>query len=71
MKLDAYEKELLKLDDAGQISFQSPDLKEKEALIAAARETLQKINESISVCPVAIFSLLSEKPIALACLIKP
>jgi len=42
MKLDTYEKELLKLDDAGQISFQSPDLKEKEALIAAARETLQK-----------------------------
>ena len=42
MKLDAYEKELLKLDDAGQISVQSPDPKEKEALITAARETLQK-----------------------------
>ena len=42
MKLDTYEKELLKLDDAGQISVQSPDPKEKEALIAAARETLQK-----------------------------
>ena len=42
MKLDAYEKELLQLDDDGQISVQSPDPKEKEALIAAARETLQK-----------------------------
>ena len=42
MKLDAYEKQLLKLDDAGQISFQSPDPKEKEDLVAAARETLQK-----------------------------
>ena len=42
MKLDAYEKELLKLDDDGQISVQSPDPKEKEALIAAARATLQK-----------------------------
>ena len=40
MKLDAYEKELLQLDDDGQISVQSPDPKEKEALIAAARETL-------------------------------
>ena len=42
MKLDAYEKELLQLDDDGQISVQSPDPKEKEALITAARETLQK-----------------------------
>ena len=42
MKLDTYEKELLKLDDAGQISVQSPDPKEKEALVIAARETLQK-----------------------------
>ena len=42
MKLDAYEKELLQLDDDGQISVQSPDPKEKEALIVAARETLQK-----------------------------
>jgi predicted DNA binding CopG/RHH family protein len=42
MKLDAYEKELLQLDDDGQISVQSLDPKEKEALIAAARETLQK-----------------------------
>ena len=42
MKLDTYEKELLQLDDDGQISFKSPDLKEKEALIAGARETLQK-----------------------------
>tara|TARA_B100001093_G_scaffold479559_1_gene508643 strand:+ start:1079 stop:1387 length:309 start_codon:yes stop_codon:yes gene_type:complete len=42
MKLDAYEKELLKLDDDGQILPLSPDLKEKDALIAAARETLQK-----------------------------
>ena len=30
MKLDSYEKELLKLDDAGQISAQSPDPKEKK-----------------------------------------
>ena len=71
MKLDAYEKELLQLDDDGQISVQSPDPKEKEALIAAARETLQKINESISVCPVAISSPLSEKRIVLACLTRP
>ena len=42
MKLDAYEKELLQLDDDGQISVQSPDPREKEALITAARETLQK-----------------------------
>jgi len=42
MKLDAYEKELLKFDDDGQISVQSPDPKEKENLIVAARETLQK-----------------------------
>jgi len=42
MKLDAYEKELLKFDDDGQISVQSPDPKEKKALIAVARETLQK-----------------------------
>lgn len=42
MKLDTYEKELLQFDDDGQISVQSPDPKEKEALIAAARETLQK-----------------------------
>lgn len=42
MKLDAYEKELLQLDDDGQISVQSPDSIEKETLIAAARETLQK-----------------------------
>jgi len=42
MKLDAYEKELLKFDDDGQISVQSPDPKEKENLIVAARETFQK-----------------------------
>ena len=42
MKLDTYEKELLQFDDDGQISVQSLDPKEKEALIAAARETLQK-----------------------------
>ena len=42
MKLDAYEKELLKFDDDGQISVQSSNPKEKEALIVAARETFQK-----------------------------
>ena len=42
MKLDAYEKDLLQLDDDGPISVQSSDPNEKEALIAAARETLQK-----------------------------
>ena len=42
MKFDAYEKELLKFDDDGQISVQSPDPKEKENLIVAARETFQK-----------------------------
>ncbi len=42
MKFDAYEKELLQLGDDGQISVQSSNPKEKEALIAVARETLQK-----------------------------
>jgi predicted DNA binding CopG/RHH family protein len=42
MKLDAYEKELLELDEAGKIQFTKADPKEKSALMAAARETLQK-----------------------------
>ena len=42
MKLDAYEKELLELDEAGEIQFTKVDSKEKSALMAAARETLQK-----------------------------
>ena len=42
MKLDAYEKELLELDEAGKIQFTKVDPKEKSALMAAARETLQK-----------------------------
>ena len=42
MKLEAYEKELLELDEAGKIEFTKVDPKEKSALMAAARETLQK-----------------------------
>ena len=42
MKLDAYEKELLELDEAGKIQFTKVGSKEKSALMAAARETLQK-----------------------------
>ena len=42
MKLDAYEKELLKLDETEKISLGQNDSIEKETLIAAARETLQK-----------------------------
>jgi predicted DNA binding CopG/RHH family protein len=42
MKLEAYEKELLELDEAGKIQFTKVDTKEKSALMAAARETLQK-----------------------------
>ena len=42
MKLDAYEKELLELDEAEKIQFTKVDPKEKSALMAAARETLQK-----------------------------
>ena len=42
MKLDAYEKELLELDEAGKIEFTKVDPEEKSALMAAARETLQK-----------------------------
>jgi len=42
MKLDAYEKELLKLDEAGKIPFTQVDLEERSTLMAAARETLQK-----------------------------
>ena len=42
MKLDAYEKELLKLDESEKISLGQNDSIEKETLIAAARETLQK-----------------------------
>ena len=42
MKLDAYEKELLELDEAGKIQFTEVDPEEKSALMGAARETLQK-----------------------------
>ena len=42
MKLDAYEKELLELDEAGKIQFTDVDPEERSVLMAAARETLQK-----------------------------
>jgi len=42
MKLDAYEKELLELDESGKISLGQSDETEKSALMSAARETLQK-----------------------------
>ena len=42
MKLDAYEKELLELDESGKISLAQSDEVEKSALMSAARETLQK-----------------------------
>ena len=42
MKLDAYEKELLELDESEKISLDLGDSIEKEALVIAARETLQK-----------------------------
>ena len=42
MKLDAYEKELLELDEAGKIHFTDVDPEERSVLMAAARETLQK-----------------------------
>ena len=42
MKLDTYEKELLELDEAGKIQFTEVDPEERSALMAAARETLQK-----------------------------
>ena len=42
MKLDAYEKELLELDESGKISLDQIDETEKSALMSAARETLQK-----------------------------
>ena len=71
MKLDAYEKELLQLDDDGQISVQSPDPKEKEAPSRLPVKPCKKTNELISVCPAVIFSPLREKRTALACLIKP
>ena len=42
MKLDAYEKELLQLDESEKISLDLGDSIEKEAHVIAARETLQK-----------------------------
>ena len=42
MKLDAYEKELLELDESGKISLAQSDETEKSALMSAARSTLQK-----------------------------
>ena len=42
MKLDAYEKKLLELDEAGKIPFTQVDPEERSTLMAAARETLQK-----------------------------
>ena len=42
MKLDTYEKELLELDESGEISLDQSDETEKSALMSAARETLQK-----------------------------
>ena len=42
MKLDAYESELLELDESGKISLNPIDAIEKSTLMEAARETLQK-----------------------------
>ena len=42
MKLDAYENELLELDESGKISLNPIDAIEKSTLMDAARETLQK-----------------------------
>jgi predicted DNA binding CopG/RHH family protein len=42
MKLDAYERELLELDESGKISLNPIDAIEKSTLMEAARETLQK-----------------------------
>jgi predicted DNA binding CopG/RHH family protein len=42
MKLDAYENELLELDESGKISLNPIDAIEKSTLMEAARETLQK-----------------------------
>ena len=42
MKLDAYEKELLELDESGKISLNPIDAIEKSTLMEAARETLQQ-----------------------------
>ena len=42
MKLDAYERELLELDESGKISLNPIDAIEKSTLIDAARKTLQK-----------------------------
>jgi predicted DNA binding CopG/RHH family protein len=42
MKLDAYEKELLEMDESGKISLNPIDAIEKSTLMEAARETLQK-----------------------------
>ena len=51
MKLDAYEKELLELDESDKISLdQSDETEKKSALMSAARSTLQKTNESIFAC---------------------
>ena len=42
MKLDAYEKELLELEEAGKIPLSQADISEKKELIKAARETWLK-----------------------------
>ena len=42
MKLDAYEKELLEMDESGEILLNPIDAIEKSTLMEAARETLQK-----------------------------
>ena len=42
MKLDAYEKELLEMDESGKISLGPIDAIEKSTLMEAAGETLQK-----------------------------
>ena len=42
MKLDAYEKELLEMDESGKISLGPIDAIEKSTLMEAARETLEK-----------------------------
>ena len=42
MKMDAYEKELIALEKEGLIEVSKPGSAERRALMAAAKETLQK-----------------------------
>ena len=71
MKLDAYEKELLELDESGKISLDQSDETEKSALMSALAKLYKKTNESISACLVVIYFPSNEKQTALVCLIRP